>query len=64
MRRWRGLCYFSEPVKFLIFIGTNVGGYIGWALCEQYGIMTAFFASGLGSVAGVYVGWKVARAYL
>jgi hypothetical protein len=51
-------------MKFCIFVGVNVGGYIGWALCEQFGLMFAFFASGVGSVLGVYAGWRVARHYL
>jgi len=51
-------------MKFLIFIGINVGGAIGWALGEKFGIMTAFFVSGLGSVVGVYAGWWTARRYL
>jgi hypothetical protein len=51
-------------MKFLIFIGINVGGAIGWSLGEPFGFMTAFFVSGLGSMAGVYAGWWVARRYI
>jgi hypothetical protein len=51
-------------VKFCIFIGMNAGGYVGWCLAENYGIMVAFIASGLGSVVGVYVAWRLARAVL
>jgi hypothetical protein len=51
-------------MKFLIFIGVNVGGMIGWSLGEPFGFMTAFFISGLGSCAGVYAGWWVARRYI
>jgi hypothetical protein len=54
---------FSD-MKFLIFIGVNVGGAIGWSLGEPFGFMTAFFVSGLGSCAGVYAGWWVARRYI
>jgi uncharacterized protein YcfJ len=52
------------PVKFCIFIGMNVGGMIGWSLGEQFGVMIAFIISSLGSVAGVFAGWKLARHFL
>jgi hypothetical protein len=51
-------------MKFCIFVGVNVGGYVGWLLAENFGMLVAFIASGVGSVAGVYVGWRVARAVL
>jgi hypothetical protein len=61
----RGLIHaLFSPMKFLIFIGVNVGGAIGWSLGEPFGFMTAFFVSGLGSCAGVYAGWWVARRYI
>jgi hypothetical protein len=52
------------PMKFCIFVGVNAGGYVGWSLAQNYGIMTAFIASGLGSGVGVYLGWRLARAVL
>jgi len=51
-------------MKLLIFVGLNVGGYIGWELGEPYGIMAAFLVSSLGSAIGVIAGWKLARNYL
>ncbi len=51
-------------MKFLIFIGINVGGAIGWALAERFGLLAAFIASGIGSAFGVYAGWWVAQRYL
>ena len=51
-------------MKLCIFIGVNVGGMVGWSLGEYVGIMTAILASGVGSVLGVYAGWRVAREYL
>ena len=48
-------------MKLLIFVGMNVFGGLGWWLGEQFGIGTAFVASGIGSILGVYVGWRVAR---
>src|SRR3954447_13374577 len=60
IRRSRGTVgALPAPVKFLIFIGLNVGGYVGWALGESYGIMTAFLLSSAGSILGVYAGWKL-----
>jgi hypothetical protein len=51
-------------VKLCIFVGINVGGAIGWWLGESVGTMTAFFASGAGSLVGVYAGWRVATRLL
>ena len=51
-------------MKLCIFVGMNIGGYIGWEFGDHFGMMTAFFVSSLGSVLGVYAGWKVAREYL
>jgi hypothetical protein len=61
-------------MKLLIFIGVNVGGILGWWLgdyiCSWFGMsaqaafLIDFLVSGLGSVAGVYGGWWVARQYL
>ena len=55
---------YCRRMKLCIFIGVNVGGMIGWWLGEHVGIMTAFLASSVGSVLGVYAGWRVAREYL
>ena len=51
-------------MKLFIFIGINLGGYVGWDLGERFGTMTAFVLSGLGSMLGVFVGWWAARKYL
>jgi hypothetical protein len=51
-------------MKFLIFIGTNVGASIGWAAGEPFGLMAAFIVSGIGSAVGVYAGWWAARRWL
>jgi hypothetical protein len=51
-------------VKLFIFIGTNIGGWLGWAMGEHFGFMTAFIVSGLGSAVGVYAGWWAARRWL
>jgi hypothetical protein len=51
-------------MKLCIFVGLNLGGYVGWILGEHIGLMTAFAVSSAGSLLGVYAGWKVARQYL
>ena len=51
-------------MKLCIFVGMNVGGYLGWELGDRVGMMTAFLVSSLGTLLGVYAGWKVAREYL
>jgi len=55
---------FAPAVKVIIFISLNVFGALGWWAGERFGIMTAWFLGGIGSVAGVYIGWLVARRYL
>ena len=55
---------YCRRMKLCIFIGVNVGGMVGWWLGEHIGLMTAVLVSGLGSVLGVYGGWRVAREYL
>jgi hypothetical protein len=55
---------FLTPMKLCIFVGVNVGGYVGWILGQPIGLMTAFIVSSVGSIVGVYFGWRVARQYL
>jgi uncharacterized membrane protein YfcA len=47
--------------KLCIFGGSLVGGYVAAALVSSYGIMTEVIVSGIGSMVGVYLGWKLAR---
>jgi len=51
-------------VKLCIFVGINLGGYLGWELGGRFGTMTAFLLSGAGSVVGVFAGWWLARRLL
>ena len=51
--------------KLCIFVGVTVGGLaFGWAAaalgCE---IMASFLWSGLGSMVGCWLGWKVHQMY-
>ena len=52
-------------VKLCIFAGTTIGGYAFWFLGEKLGLdfVGCFLLSGLGSLVGVYAGWKVAQRY-
>jgi uncharacterized membrane protein YfcA len=47
--------------KLCIFVGSTVGGYVGWYVGDPLGMFAAFIVSGIGSVAGVYFGWKLAQ---
>ena len=49
--------------KLLIFLGMTFGGWFGWWLGERVGFTTAFVASGIGSMASVYAGWRLAQDY-
>ena len=54
-------------MKLCIFAGTTIFGILGGLLATLFGMDTlslgSFFLSGMGSVLGVYVGWKVAMHY-
>ena len=54
----------SNMKKLCIIIGMTALSWGGWLVGERFGFMTAFFLSGLGSMLGVYVGWRVYRDYL
>lgn len=53
--------------KLCIFAGTTIFGILGGLLATAFGMdsfsLGSFFLSGVGSVVGVYVGWKVAQHY-
>jgi hypothetical protein len=49
--------------KLLIVIGMTVIGYVGWLIGERIGFMTGFICSGIGSMVGVYLGWRINRGY-
>lgn len=50
--------------KLCIWIGMTVLGWVGWWLGSKISFMTGFVLSGVGSIVGVYVGWRVNRDYL
>ena len=45
-------------------IGASLGGWLGWALGERFGIMAAFFLSLVGTAAGLWGANRVKRHYL
>jgi len=52
----------AGPVnKLCIFAGSTICGYVGWYALDWLGMMAAIIGSGIGSVLGVYLGWKLAR---
>jgi hypothetical protein len=48
-------------MKLCIFVGMTAGGCIGYFVPASLGLWWAYFISGIGSIAGVYLGWKLAR---
>jgi len=50
--------------RLCIFIGMTVLGWVGWWIGARFGFTAAFLMSGVGSMAGVYVGWRIHRDYL
>ncbi|HNX52218.1 MAG TPA: hypothetical protein PLD51_02880 [Pontiellaceae bacterium] len=51
--------------KLLIWVGITLGGWIGWWLggIMGFGLWGEFFVSGLGSIAGLFIGWKIAQEW-
>ena len=51
--------------KLCIFGGTTVVGYAAWYAGDAMGLgfFGCFMLSGLGSIAGVWLGWKVGRRF-
>lgn len=52
--------------KVLFFLGTTIGGYLGWWAGEAMGfdMMGAFLISSVGSIAGIYAAWRIIVDYL
>lgn len=51
--------------KLCIFGGTTVVSYAAWYLGDALGMsfFGSFLLSGVGSIVGVYLGWKLARRF-
>ena len=52
-------------IKLFIWIGVFVGGWAGWFLGDLIGFefFGCFMISSIGSIAGVFAGWKIATDY-
>lgn len=51
--------------RLCIFIGMTIFGWAGWWLGNHFfGLTTGFVLSWIGSIVGVYVGWRINRDYL
>ncbi|MBW8782598.1 MAG: hypothetical protein JF599_12045 [Verrucomicrobia bacterium] len=50
-------------MKLLIGLCSVIMTYAVWYLAEPLGFMWAFFLSSLGSLLGVYLGWRLARHF-
>jgi uncharacterized membrane protein YfcA len=51
-------------MKLCIFAGTTIGSYAFWAIGDSVlglSFLWSFLLSGVGSIVGVYAGWKLAR---
>ena len=46
--------------RFIFLVGIT----LGWWLGSQIGLVTAFILSSIGSIAGLYFGWRIYRDYL
>ena len=51
-------------MRLLMFVGMTVGGAVGWWLGSYGGIWMALVVSAIGSLAGVYVVYRLTRDYL
>jgi predicted membrane chloride channel (bestrophin family) len=49
--------------RFCILASMTVLGSVGWWIGARIGVTTAVFSSSAASLAGVYLGWRVNRAY-
>ena len=52
--------------RLLMFVGMTLGGYVGWWAGDYVGLglMGTFLVSSLGSLAGVYLAWRIMENYL
>ena len=50
--------------KIVLLLSITFFGWVGWWLGARFGIMTAYWISFAGSLAGVYVGCRINRDYL
>lgn len=49
--------------KLFWMIGATVGGWLGWAVGEPVGMMTAVILSAVGTGVGIYLAHRIVRDY-
>ncbi len=58
---------FSLVTKLCIFVGVTIGGIAGSMIADAFGLgmfsLGGFLLSGVGSMVGVYAGWKIAQKF-
>ncbi|WP_156469157.1 hypothetical protein [Cephaloticoccus primus] len=47
--------------RLYILFGMFIGSYLGWYLGGHWGWWGSFILSGLGSIGGVFAGWKIGQ---
>ena len=60
------ICWvFTAMMKLCIFAGTTILSYVFWYLGELVGLqfVGCFLLSGVGSIVGVWAGWKLGRRF-
>ncbi|HKT31093.1 MAG TPA: hypothetical protein VJS89_01215 [Gammaproteobacteria bacterium] len=50
--------------KLIMLLAVIILSGIGWALGRRAGMVSAWLLSSLGAILGVYLGWRISRAYL
>lgn len=50
--------------KIILILTITLFSWLGWKLGDSYGLMTAYWLSFIGSLAGVIVGVFINRRYL
>ena len=55
----------DSMTKLFIWIGVFVDGWLGWFLGDLMGFefLGSFMTSSLGSIIGVFIGWRIADHY-
>lgn len=50
--------------NIVMAVFATIFGGVGWWVGESFGFMGAYLVSSIGTILGIYVGWRINRAYL
>lgn len=50
--------------KIITFLAVTILGGMVWEMGAYFGLGMAWFLSRVGSLVGVYIGWRIGQAYL